>query len=37
MKTINLLVGGPTDLWPDSLRQGKIDGDWIESIEEMCG
>ncbi|CAI2674961.1 Thiamine pyrophosphokinase [Apilactobacillus kunkeei] len=29
MKTINLLVGGPTDLWPDSLRQGKIDGDWI--------
>lgn len=29
MKIINLLVGGPQNLWPDNLKNGRIDGDWI--------
>ncbi|AEB73388.1 thiamine diphosphokinase [Lentilactobacillus buchneri] len=29
MKILNLLVGGPIDLWPDELKNGQIKGDWI--------
>lgn len=29
MKILNLLVGGPIDLWPDQLKNGQIKGDWI--------
>ncbi|MDH5104344.1 thiamine diphosphokinase [Lentilactobacillus diolivorans] len=29
MKILNLLVGGPTDLWPDTLKAGQIKGEWI--------
>lgn len=29
MKTINLLLGGPTDLWPDEMNSMEIDGEWI--------
>ncbi|MFD1126164.1 thiamine diphosphokinase [Lentilactobacillus raoultii] len=29
MKLLNLLVGGPIDLWPDKLKAGKIKGNWI--------
>jgi thiamine pyrophosphokinase len=29
MKIINLLVGGPQDLWPVNLKNGKVDGKWI--------
>ncbi len=28
-KVINLLVGGPTELWPNSLTKKQIKGDWI--------
>lgn len=29
MKVLNLLVGGPIDLWPDDLKAGRIKGNWI--------
>ncbi len=29
MKVLNLLVGGPIELWPDSLKAGTVAGDWI--------
>lgn len=29
MKILNLLVGGPIDLWPDKLKAGQIKGEWI--------
>ncbi|GAY72936.1 thiamine diphosphokinase [Lentilactobacillus kosonis] len=29
MKRLNLLVGGPTDLWPESLSNGQVVGDFI--------
>ncbi|BAP85576.1 thiamine pyrophosphokinase [Paucilactobacillus hokkaidonensis JCM 18461] len=29
IEKINILVGGPTDQWPDQLKQGKMTGDWI--------
>ncbi|MCP9332073.1 thiamine diphosphokinase [Lentilactobacillus hilgardii] len=29
MKVLNLLVGGPIDLWPAELKAGKMNGDWI--------
>ncbi|WP_268913037.1 thiamine diphosphokinase [Lentilactobacillus sp. SPB1-3] len=29
MKRLNLLVGGPTDLWPDSLSKGQVAGNFI--------
>lgn len=29
MKILNLLVGGPIDLWPDTLKAGQIKGEWI--------
>lgn len=29
MKKINLLLGGPTDLWPDEMNNMDIDGEWI--------
>ncbi len=29
MKRLNLLVGGPIDLWPDELKNGQVSGDWI--------
>lgn len=29
MKILNLLVGGPIDLWPDALKKGQVKGDWI--------
>ncbi|WP_283678202.1 thiamine diphosphokinase [Lentilactobacillus sp. Marseille-Q4993] len=29
MKKLNLLVGGPTDLWPDDLKAGRVKGDFI--------
>ncbi|EHO51144.1 thiamine diphosphokinase [Lentilactobacillus kisonensis] len=29
MKLLNLLVGGPIDLWPQALKNGQIKGDWI--------
>ena len=29
MKRINLLVGGPTDLWPDELVNGQVPGSFI--------
>ncbi|TPR13980.1 thiamine diphosphokinase [Apilactobacillus timberlakei] len=29
MKIVNLLVGGPTDLWPNDLKLGKIKDNWI--------
>lgn len=29
MKVVNLLVGGPIDLWPKSFKDNKVSGDWI--------
>ncbi len=29
MKLLNLLVGGPIDLWPQQLKNGEIKGNWI--------
>ncbi|CAH0418166.1 thiamine diphosphokinase [Periweissella ghanensis] len=29
MQRLNILVGGPTDLWPEALVAGEIPGDWL--------
>lgn len=29
MKVVNLLVGGPSDLWPTSFKNNEVSGDWI--------
>ncbi|GHP12848.1 thiamine pyrophosphokinase [Lentilactobacillus fungorum] len=29
MKILNLLVGGPIELWPQQLKDGNVSGDWI--------
>ena len=29
VKKLNVLVGGPTQQWPDTLKSGQIEGPWI--------